>query len=166
MLCTLFIFHVNEKSFSVPFWDTIRTCVQCILPIAISSFHLFSCVRLCATPWTAAYQDSLSITNSQSLLKLKSIECPMPSNHLMLSHPLLLGLHSFLASISFPLRQFFASGGQCAGVAASASVLLVNNQDWYHTSWSCACMGTGGTRGATPHSSEEWWQWGDIPRPR
>ena len=121
-------------SFSVSFWDTLRTCVLSILPIAISSFQLFSCVRLCETPWTTAHQDSLSITNSQSLLKLKSIESPMPSNHLILSHPLLLGLHFFLASESFPMRQFFAPGGQRSGVAASPSVFLVNNQDWYHAS--------------------------------
>ena len=98
-------------------------------PISINSFHLFSCVRLCATPGTAAHQDSLSITNFQSLLKFKSIESSMPSKHLILSYTLLIGLHSFLASGSFPMRQFFASGGQSTGVAASVSVLLVNNQD-------------------------------------
>ena len=47
-------------------------------------------VRLFATPWTAACQASLSITNSQSLLKLMSIEMVMPSNHLILCHPLIL----------------------------------------------------------------------------
>ena len=47
-------------------------------------------VRLFATPWTAAHQASLSITNSQSLLKLRFIESVMPSNHLILCHPLLL----------------------------------------------------------------------------
>jgi len=47
-------------------------------------------VRLFATPWTAAGQASLSITNSQSLLKLTSIKSVMPSNHLILCHPLLL----------------------------------------------------------------------------
>ena len=47
-------------------------------------------VRLFATPWTAARQASLSITNSQSLLKLMSIESVMPSNHLILCCPLLL----------------------------------------------------------------------------
>ena len=120
--------------------------------MAISSFHLFSCVRLCATPWTAVHQDSLSIINSQSLLKVKSMESPMPSNHLILSHPLVLGFHSFLASGSFPMRQFFASGGQSTGVAASASVLLVNNQADTTRPLSGGCMGTGGTRGATPHS--------------
>ena len=51
---------------------------------------MLSHVRLFAIPWTAAYQASLSITNSWSLLKLMSIESVMPSNHLMLCHPLLL----------------------------------------------------------------------------
>ena len=49
----------------------------------------FSRVRLFATPWTAAHQASLSITNSRSLLKLMSIELVVPSNHLILCHPLL-----------------------------------------------------------------------------
>ena len=58
----------------------------------IKSVQLLSCVRLFATPWTAACQDSMSITNSQSLLKLMSIESMMPSNHLILYGPLLLPL--------------------------------------------------------------------------
>ena len=56
----------------------------------ISLVHSLSCVQLFATPWTAAHQASLSITNSWSLLKLMSIESVMPSNHLILCHPLLL----------------------------------------------------------------------------
>ena len=63
-----------------------------------SSVHLLSRVRLFETPWTAACQASLSITNSQSLLKLMSIELVMPSNHLILCRPLLL-LPSILPSI-------------------------------------------------------------------
>ena len=55
-----------------------------------SSVQLLSCVCLFATPWTAARQASLSITNSQSLLKLMSIELVMLSNHLILCCPLLL----------------------------------------------------------------------------
>ena len=55
-------------------------------------------VRLFATPWTAAHQASLSITNSWSLLKLMSIKSVMPSNHLTLCHPLLL-LPSIFPSI-------------------------------------------------------------------
>ena len=55
-----------------------------------SSVKSLSCVRLFVTPWTAARQISLSITNSRSLLKLISSELVMPSNHLTLCHPLLL----------------------------------------------------------------------------
>ena len=51
------------------------------------------------TPWTAAHPASLSITNSQSSLKLMSIESVMPSNHLILCHPLLLLLSIFLSII-------------------------------------------------------------------
>ena len=54
------------------------------------SFQLLSHVWLFATPWTAARQASLSIKNSQRLLKLMSIESVIPSNHLILCHPLLL----------------------------------------------------------------------------
>ena len=54
------------------------------------SVQSLSCVRLFVTPWTAARQASLSITDSQSLLTLTSIESVMPSNHLILCHPLLL----------------------------------------------------------------------------
>ena len=57
-----------------------------------SSVQSLSHVQLIATPWTAARQASLSITNSQSLLKLMSIESVMPSNHLILCCPLLLPL--------------------------------------------------------------------------
>ena len=69
----------------------------------ISSVQLFSHVRLFVTQWTAARQASLSITNSQSLLKLMSIESVMPSNHLILCHPLLL-----LLSI-FPIIRAFSN---------------------------------------------------------
>ena len=55
-----------------------------------SSVQLLSHVRLFATPWTAACQASLSITNSRSLPKLMSIKSVIPSNHLILCHPLLL----------------------------------------------------------------------------
>ena len=58
--------------------------------IQFSSVQSLRHVRLFATSWTAARQASLSITNSQSLLKLMSIESVMPSNHLILCHPLLL----------------------------------------------------------------------------
>ena len=56
----------------------------------LQSVQSLSCIQLFVTPWTAAHQASLSITNSWSLLKLKSIEPVMPSNHLILCRPLLL----------------------------------------------------------------------------
>ena len=55
-----------------------------------SSVQLLSRVRLFVTPWTAVHQASLSITNSQSLLKLMSLKSGMPSSHLILCRPLLL----------------------------------------------------------------------------
>ena len=61
-----------------------------LLGVQFSSVQSVSRVQLFAIPWTAAHQASLSITNSQSLLKLMSIESVMPSNHLILCHPLLL----------------------------------------------------------------------------
>ena len=58
--------------------------------VQFSSVQLLSCVQLFATTWTTAHQASLSITNSQSLPKLMSIKSVMPSNHLIVCHPLLL----------------------------------------------------------------------------
>ena len=81
----------------------------------ISSVQSLSCVWLFATPWTVAHQASLSITNSRSFLKLRSIESVMPSNHLIISSsvvPFSSCLQSFPASESFPMSQFFISGGQ------------------------------------------------------
>ena len=100
-----------------------------------SVYQSLSCVQLFATPGTAACQASLSITNSQSLLKFMSIESVMPSNHLILFHPLSFCLQSFPASGSFPMSQFFASGGQSIGVSSSASVLPMNIQDWFPLGW-------------------------------
>ena len=73
------------------------------LPVQFCSVQSLSRVRLFATPWTAAHQASLSITNSRSLLKLMSIDSVMPSNHLNLCRPLLL-----LPSI-FPSIRVFSS---------------------------------------------------------
>ena len=58
--------------------------------VQFSSFQLLTHVQLFAIPWTSARQPSLSITNSESLPRLMSIELVMPSNHLILCHPLLL----------------------------------------------------------------------------
>ena len=67
-------------------------------PTPKESVQSLSRIRLFSTPWTAAEQGSLSITNSRSLLKLMSIKSVMPSNHLIVRHPLLL-LPSILPSI-------------------------------------------------------------------
>ena len=80
--------------------SSIFTLIQC-LQSQFSSVQLLSHVQLFATPWTAAHQASLSITNSQNLLKLMSIESVMPSNHLILCRPLLL-----LPSIFTSIRVF------------------------------------------------------------
>ena len=107
---------------------------QCF-PQQFSSVQSLSCVRLFATPWTAAHQASLSITNSRSLLKLMSIESVMPSSHLIICCPLLL-LPSIFPSIRvFPVSQLFISGGQNIGVSASASVLPMNIQGWFPLKW-------------------------------
>ena len=88
-----------------------------------------------ATPWTTACQASLSITISQSLLKLMSIELAMPSNHLILCHPLIL-LPSIFPSIRvFLMSQLFTSGGQSIRASASSSVLPMNTQDWHPLGW-------------------------------
>ena len=95
--------------------------------VQFSSVQSLSHVRRFVTPWTAARQASLSITNSQSLLKLMSIKLVMPSSHLILfsSCP-----QSLPASGSFPMSQLFTWDGQSIGVSASASVLPMNTQDW------------------------------------
>ena len=79
--------------------------------MGFSSVQLLSRVQLVATPWTTVHQASLSITNSQNLLKLMSIESVMPSNHLFVFSPFSSCPQSFLASGSFQMNQFFASGG-------------------------------------------------------
>ena len=98
------------------------------LAINLASVQFSRSVRLFATPWTAACQPSLSIINFQSLLRLMSIKSVMPSNQLILHHPLLLPPSIFLRIGSFQMSQFFASGSQSIG--ASASVLPMNTQGW------------------------------------
>ena len=97
--------------------------------VQFSSVQLLSCVQRFGTPWTAARQTSLSITNSRSLLKLMSIESAMPSNHLILCCPLLL-----LPSV-FPSIRIFSNESvlhiRWQSIGASASVLPMNIQDWF-----------------------------------
>ena len=99
--------------------------------ILVVSVQSLSRVWLFATPWTTACQASLSFTISWSLIKLMPIESVMPSNHLILCHPLLLLLSTFPSIRSLLVSQPFASGGQSIEASASASVLSMNIQDWF-----------------------------------
>ena len=83
-------------------WSEIEPTSPAFSSVQFSSVQLLSRVWLFVTPWTVARQASLSITNSQSLLKLMSITLAMPSNRLILCHPLLL-----LPSIFRRIRVFF-----------------------------------------------------------
>ena len=102
--------------------------------IQFSSVQSLSRVWLSVTPWIAARQASLSITNS-SLLKLMPIELVTPPSHLILFVPFSSCPQSLPASGSFPMSQLFAWGGQGIGVSASASVLPMNTQDWSPLGW-------------------------------
>ena len=88
-------------------------------------------IWLFVTPWNAVHQASLSTTNSQSLLKLMSIESVMPSTILSSVPSFSSCLHSFPSSESFQTSQLFTSDGQSIGVSTSASVLPMNIQDWF-----------------------------------
>ena len=100
-----------------------------------SSVQSLSCIWLFVTPMDYNMPGlSLPITNSQSLLKLMSMESVMPSNHLILWLPFS-SLQSFPASGSSQMSQFFAWGGQSIGVSPSTSVLPMNIQDWFPLGW-------------------------------
>jgi len=127
---TLYIFRGALSTFTV-----LSTLVIISLFQFLCSVQSLSQVQPFATPWTAARQASLSITNSRSLLKLMSIESVMPSNHLILCHLLVL-LPSIFPSIRVsPVSQFFTSRGQTTGVSISASVFPKNIQDWFPLGW-------------------------------
>ena len=103
--------------------------------IQFSSVQSLSRVRLFATPWTAACQASLSITNSRS----HPNPCPLSRwCHPTISSsvvPFSSCPQSFPASGSLPMSQLFTSGGQSIGVSASTSVLPMNIQDWSPIGW-------------------------------
>ena len=100
-------------------WQTMQRCVCVCVCVLFSSVQLISRVWLFVIPWTAACQASLYITNSQSLLKLISIESVMPSNHLILCCPLLL-----LPSIFPSIRVF-----------SNESVLCIRWPKYWHFSF-------------------------------
>ena len=97
------LFSAAAVLFYMPFPSFPHPCQH-----LFSSVQLLSCVWLFATPWTSAGQASLSITNSRSPPKLMSIESVMPSNHLILCHPLLL-----LPSIFPSIRIFLNESALC-----------------------------------------------------
>ena len=98
----------NKFLFGLTWFYPFISCNILLIPNMFSSVKLLSPVWLFVTPWTAAHQASLSITNSWSLLKLMSIESVMPSNHLILCHPLLL-----LPSIFPSIRVFSNESALC-----------------------------------------------------
>ena len=103
-----------------------------------NSVHSLSRVRLFVTPWTVALQASLSITNSQSLPKLMSIESVMPSNHLILCHLLLLSPSIFPSIRIFPnesvlhIRQpKYQSLSFSISPSTQCSGLISFRMDWF-----------------------------------
>ena len=117
--------YVWLSSFSVH----LKLSHHCYSAIQISSVA-HSCPTLC-DPMDRSTPGLPAITNSQSLLKLTSIESVMPSNQLILCHPLLLLASIFPSIRVFQMRKFFPSGGQSIGISATASVLPMNIQDWF-----------------------------------
>ena len=99
-----------------------------------SSVQSLSQDQLFTTPWTAAHQASLSITNSQSWLKLMSTESLMPSNYLIFCRPLLLP-PIFLSIRVLSNESVLPIRWQCVGDSALASVLPMNTQDWFPLGW-------------------------------
>ena len=102
-----------------------------------SSVQLLSCIWFFATPWTAAHQASLSITSSLSLLKLMSIKSVMPSNYLILCHPLLLlpsvfpSIRVFSNESALPIRwPKYWSFGFSISPSNEYSGLISFRMDW------------------------------------
>ena len=103
--------------------------------LQFSSVQSLSGVQLLVTPWITARQASLSITNSQSLLKLMSIESVMPSTHLILCHPLLL-LHPIPPSIRiFSNESTLRMRWQKYWSFSFSIVPPMNTQDWSPLEW-------------------------------
>ena len=101
----------------------------CIVVVCCSVAQ--SCLTFCDPIYCSMPGFPVHHCLSLSLLKLTSIESVVPSNHLILCHPLLL-LPSIFPNITvFSNKSVFASGGQSIGVSASASVLPMNIQDWF-----------------------------------
>ena len=100
-------------------------------PHQLSSSSVAQSCPIFATPWTSARQAFLSITNSQSLLKLMSIELVMLYNRLILCRPLLLLPSNFPSIRVFYNESVLHNRWPSTGSSASASVLLMNIQEWF-----------------------------------
>ena len=135
LLCTGKCMLTNRMDNNTCHSNISETHVSPFSKIIFSSVQSLSRVQLFGTPWIAAHQASLSITNSQSSPRFMSIESVMPSSHLILCCPLLLLPQSLPASESFPVSQLFASGGQSTGVSALASFLPKKSQGWSPSKW-------------------------------
>ena len=103
--------------------------------MTVSSVQLLSCVQLFETPWTTACQASVSITNSRSSPKHMSIEFLMPSNHLIICHPLILPPSIFSSIRVFSNESALHIRWPTTGLSASTSVLPMNTQDWSPLGW-------------------------------
>ena len=112
-----------------PKWIHFYHFKRSFMPICVQSSVMYLSACCCTvlfdsvTPWTAACQASLSFTTSQGLIKLKSIESVMSSNHLILCRPFSFGPQFFPASGSFPVSQYWTF--------SFSIVLPMNIQDWF-----------------------------------
>ena len=134
-----------------------RTGWPCNSFLFFSSVQLLSSVQLFVTSWTSTHQASLSITSSQSLLKLMSIESVMPSNHLILCHPLLL-----LPSIFPSIRVFSSESALCIRWpkywSFSFSINPSNEQSWlisFRMDWFDLCSVQGSLKSLLQHHSSK-----------
>ena len=124
----IYYHHLTLAHFNDLLWDLLKY-------LLFSSVQSLSCLQIFATPWIATRQASPSITNSQSLLRLMSIESVMPSSHLILGRPLLL-LPPIPPSIRiFSNESLFSWGGQITGVSVLASFLPKKSQRWSPSEW-------------------------------
>ena len=103
----------NEHLGTLNKFELLPLCTL-MINFVFSSVQLLSRVRLFETPWTAVHLASLSITNSWSLLRLMFMQLVMPSNHLILCHPLLLRPSIFPNISVFSKRPFFSGGSLIA----------------------------------------------------
>ena len=137
LVTLLKLFGFNSPSFTIPFplsrnekYFPLLGSIKVFKYDSVQFQFSRSVMSDSATPWIAASQASLSIINSQSSLKLTSIESAMPFSHLILCRPLLL-LPSIPPSITvFSNESTLHMSSQSTGVSALASVLPKNTQDW------------------------------------